>query len=271
MITKQPAGEFPGEGYAVRVCDVIDLNADLGEGSIEDGDGVDEGLIPWVSSANIACGLHAGDPVLAAHTIVIAKAQGVALGAHPGWPDRMAFGRKSQSHPAHETQAIVGYQLGALGALVRAAGGRLHHVKPHGALYHQASVDPAYALPIIEAIVAFDPGLWLYAPDPSVLASLARERGLRVVPEGFADRRYEADGTLTLRTRPDALIHDPEEALRQVIGIVRERRVVGRGGERIPCNARTIGLHGDGSRAAALARRLAEGLGQAGITIRAPG
>ncbi|MHB1544506.1 MAG: LamB/YcsF family protein [Gammaproteobacteria bacterium] len=247
-------------------CEVIDLNADLGEGCE-----ADERLLPWVSSANIACGLHAGDPVLAARTIDLAQAQGVALGAHPGWPDREGFGRARQSHPPHETRAIVSYQIGALNALVHAAGGRLHHVKPHGALYHQAARDLRYAVPLVEAIVGIDRELWLYAPDPSVLSVIARERGIRVAAEGFADRRYEADGTLTPRSRPDALIADPEEALRQVTGIVREGCVRGHGGERIPCLAQTIGLHGDGSGAVKLARRLREGLLKAGITIQAPG
>lgn len=253
------------------MLEAIDLNADLGEGSIQDGSGVDERLLPWVSSANIACGLHAGDPVTVARTIVQAVEQGVALGAHPGWPDRAGFGRERESHPPDETRAIVTYQLGALGALVEAAGGRLHHVKPHGALYHQAAEDPDYALPLLEAVLHIDPELWIYAPPGSVLAAVAKERGLRVVSEGFADRRYEPDGTLTPRERADALIDDPEEALGQAIGIVREGKVLARGGVRISMHVQTLCLHGDGPRAVELARELAQGLRATGIAIRAPG
>ena len=248
----------------------IDLNADLGEGSVARGEAVDAEILPWVSSVNIACGLHAGGPLIAAQTIRLAIAQGVALGAHPGWPDREGFGRRPESHPPEETRAIVAYQLGALAQLAREAGGRLHHVKPHGALYHQACHDPDYALPLVEAIVRFDPALWLYAPDPSVLVTLARERGLQVAAEGFADRRYEGDGTLTPRHHPDALIHDPREALGQVIGIVRDGSVTGRGGIQVTVSARTLCLHGDGPAAVDLARSLAAGLRASGIRIQAP-
>jgi UPF0271 protein len=242
----------------------IDLNADLGESFGPWRMGDDEAVLPWVSSANIAAGAHAGDPFTAVHTLRRAKALGVAPGAHPGWPDLAGFGRRPLPFSPDETYAIVLHQLGALQALARGEGLPLHHVKLHGALYHQAAGDRCYADPVVEAIAVVDPALFVYAPDPSVLADQARRRGLRVVAEGFADRRYRADGQLIPRTEPDALIRDLDEACRQVLTLVGHLPGVAR-------PVATIGLHGDGVEAPRLARRVHEALVGAGIVIVPPG
>lgn len=241
----------------------IDLNADLGEsfGAWRMGD--DEAVLPWVSSANIATGAHAGDPLTAVRTLRWAKVRGVAPGAHPGWPDLAGFGRRSLVFSPDETYAIVLHQLGALQALARGEGLILHHVKLHGALYHQAADEAVYAEPVVEAIAAIDPALFVYCQAPSVLADQARRRGLRVVAEGFADRRYRPDGRLVPRTEPEALIRDPDEAGRQALALARR----GAGESQ---TVATIGMHGDGIEAPRLARRVFEILTGAGVVIAPP-
>ncbi len=241
----------------------IDLNADLGEsfGAWRMGD--DEAVLSWVSSANIATGAHAGDPLTAVRTLRWVKARGVAPGAHPGWPDLAGFGRRPQTFSPDETYAIVLHQLGALQALARGEGLVLHHVKLHGALYHQAASELVYAEPVVEAIAAIDPALFVYCPALSVLADQVRRRGLRVVAEGFADRRYRPDGRLVPRTEPEALIRDPDEAGRQALALA--QRPAGE-----TQTVATIGLHGDGIEAPRLARRVYEILTGAGVVIAPP-
>jgi UPF0271 protein len=241
----------------------IDLNADLGEsfGAWRMGD--DEAVLPWVSSANIATGAHAGDPLTAVRTLRWVKARGVAPGAHPGWPDLAGFGRRPLLFSPDETYAIVLHQLGALQALAHGEGLALHHVKLHGALYHQAAGDGVYAEPVVEAIAAIDPALFIYCPDPSILSDQVRRRGLRVVAEGFADRRYRPDGRLVPRTEPDALIRDPDEAGRQAVALALHQAGDARA-------VATIGLHGDGIEAPRLARRVFEALNGAGVVIAPP-
>ncbi len=243
---------------------IVDLNADLGEGC-----DTDEALLSLVTSANIACGGHAGDAVTMLRTVDGALARGVAIGAHPSFVDRANFGRSERQLPEEEVYATVLTQIGALDAIVRARGGRLAHVKPHGALYNQSARDPALAATIARAVRDFDPSLALFALANSASVAAAREAGLRVVEEVFADRGYEPDGSLVKRGTPGALIDDEQQAVDQTLRMVRERSVRAIDGTVVPINAQTVCLHGDGAHALAFARRIREGLRAAGVTVTA--
>ncbi|MCE4553543.1 5-oxoprolinase subunit PxpA [Pelomonas cellulosilytica] len=242
----------------------VDLNADLGEGAPDDA-----ALLALVSSANIACGWHAGDARLMQATIEAALVRGVAIGAHPSHPDRDNFGRSHMQLAPEAVRADVIYQVGALQALVRAAGGRLHHVKPHGALYNQAARDAALADAIAGAVCAVDPALALYGLAGSELLHAAERAGLRAVAEVFADRGYRADGSLVPRSEPGAFVDDVNEAVARTLRMVREGVVVAVTGETVPLRADTICLHGDGPHALAFARALHGALQGAGIQLRA--
>ncbi|SIS73031.1 LamB/YcsF family protein [Alicyclobacillus vulcanalis] len=246
----------------------VDVNADLGEDFGHYRLAHDDAILAYVTSANLACGLHAGDPVVMARSVGLAKARGVAVGAHPGYPDLQGFGRRDMALREDEIYAFVLYQMGALAAFCRAHGVRLHHVKPHGALYNRAAVDRAAARGICRAIADFDPSLKVYAPYRSELARQAEALGLCACSEVFADRRYEADGQLTPRQHPDAVIRDPDEACEQVLLMVQEGRVRARTGEWLEVAADTICLHGDGPQAVQLAKTLHERLTQAGVRLR---
>jgi UPF0271 protein len=247
-----------------RMAMQIDLNADLGEGC-----GNDEALLALISSANIACGWHAGDAATMVQTVKWALARGVAIGAHPSYPDRENFGRTEMQRDPEHVYADVLYQIGALAAIVRAQGGQLHHVKPHGALYNQAVRDPALARAIVRAVRDFDADLVFFGLAGSQMIDVAREAGLRVRQEVFADRGYNPDGTLVRRGTPGALHEDEEVALNQTLTMVRERRVRAIDGTWVPIQAETVCLHGDGAHALAFARRIRERLGAEGIAVRA--
>ncbi|NOV26061.1 5-oxoprolinase subunit PxpA [Cupriavidus necator] len=242
----------------------IDLNADLGEGC-----GNDEALLALISSANIACGWHAGDAATMVQTVKWALERGVAIGAHPSYPDRENFGRTEMQRDPEHVYADVLYQIGALAAIVRAQGGQLHHVKPHGALYNQAVRDPVLARAIVRAVRDFDADLVFFGLAGSQMIDVAKAAGLRVKQEVFADRGYNADGTLVRRGTPGALHEDEEVALGQTLTMVRERRVRAIDGTWVPIQAETVCLHGDGAHALAFARRIRERLGAEGIAIRA--
>ncbi|AQV92381.1 LamB/YcsF family protein [Cupriavidus necator] len=242
----------------------IDLNADLGEGCDND-----EALLALISSANIACGWHAGDAATMVQTVKWALERGVAIGAHPSYPDRENFGRTEMQRDPEHVYADVLYQIGALDAIVRAQGGELHHVKPHGALYNQAARDPALARAIVRAVRDFDSDLVFFGLAGSEMINVAREAGLRVKQEVFADRGYNPDGTLVRRGTPGALHEDEEVALNQTLTMVREKRVRALDGSWVPIQAETVCLHGDGAHALAFARRIRERLGAEGIAIRA--
>lgn len=242
----------------------VDLNADLGEGAPDDAE-----LLSLVTSANIACGGHAGDARLMQATVRAALARGVAVGAHPSYADREHFGRRELQLSPDDVRAEVLYQVGALDALVRAAGGRLHHVKPHGALYNQAARDPVPADAIAQAVRAIDPGLALYGLAGSELLRAAERAGLRSVAEVFADRGYQADGSLVPRSQPGALIEDTGEAVARTLRMVREGVVQAVTGETVPLRAQTVCLHGDGPHALAFARALREALTEAGVQLLA--
>ena len=242
----------------------VDLNADLGEGA-----GHDDELLQLVSSASIACGFHAGDPVSVLASIRAARERGVAVGAHPGFADREDFGRIEVALPAAEVFAIVAYQLGAFRALATAARTPVNHVKPHGALYNMAVRDEKLAEAIANAVRAIDSSLLLFAPGGSVLECAAQSAKLRVVREVFADRNYLADGSLVSRTRPDALLHDPEEAALRVLRMLREGVVRSVDGKDVEVRAETICVHGDTPGAVEFARSLRESLEKEGVKIQA--
>ena len=242
----------------------IDLNADLGEGA-----GNDEALLALVSSANIACGWHAGDAKTMRECVRWAIANGVAIGAHPSFPDRENFGRSTMQLPPEEIYAGVLYQIGALAAIVKGEGGTLAHVKPHGQLYNQAAQDPVLADAIVDAVRRFDPNLKFFGLAGSLMISAAERAGLQAVEEVFADRGYMPDGSLVPRSQPGALIEDVERSLAQTLSMVREHKVTAIDGSSVAVNAQSVCLHGDGAHALAFARRIRERLTAEGIAIKA--
>ncbi|HEY0945808.1 MAG TPA: 5-oxoprolinase subunit PxpA [Opitutaceae bacterium] len=237
----------------------IDLNCDLGEGA-----GHDAELMPLITSANIACGAHAGDAITMRATAVLAQQHGVTIGAHPGFADRENFGRRELALSPPELGALVRHQVEALRVIAP-----VRHVKPHGALYNLAARDEAVADAVAGAVHAIDPELVLVGLAGSALLRAGRACGLRVASEVFADRTYQPDGSLTPRTRPEALIADEATAVSQVLRMVREGCVRAIGGTDVPVRADTVCLHGDGPQAVAFARRLNAELRRAGIGLRA--
>jgi 5-oxoprolinase (ATP-hydrolysing) subunit A len=239
----------------------IDLNADVGEGMD------DAALLPFVTSANVACGMHAGDPTVMDGTVSLALSRGVRVGAHPGFPDREHFGRKAVEATAEAVENLVLYQIAALDGFVRTRGGTLTHVKPHGALYHGGAEFPDVARAIAEGVRRFRPSLVLIGGAGSMLIEAGREAGLAVAEEAIADRRYRSDGTLVPRGEPGALVTDPDEAAEQAVRIARDHSVVAADGTRVPVRADTLCLHGDTPGAAAIARRIHERFRAEGIRI----
>lgn len=249
----------------------IDLNCDLGESFGAWRMGEDEALLALVSSANIACGFHAGDPSIMQRTVALAVRHGVALGAHVSLPDLQGFGRREMAVSPAEVHAMTLYQIGALHGFARAAGQRLAHVKPHGALYNMAARDPALAAAIASAVHAFDPALKLFGLAGSALLEAGRAQGLAVVSETFADRRYRADGSLQPRREPDALIEDADEARAQALRLAMHGEVVAVDGQTIRVQADSLCLHGDNAHAVRFARELRSALEDASLRIGAPG
>lgn len=243
----------------------IDLNADLGEGCSHD-----DMLLTLVSSANIACGWHAGDAGTMRQSVRWAIQNHVAIGAHPSFPDRANSGRSAMQLPPEEIISGMLYQLGALDAIVRAEGGRLAHVKPHGALYNQAARDTVLANAICAAIRTFNPELAVFGLAGGELICAARQADLIAIEEAFADRAYNADGSLVSRAQPGALIEDEEQAVTQTLSLIRDKQVTALDGSIIGLDAQTICLHGDGAHALAFARRIRTRLSNEGIEIRAP-
>jgi len=245
----------------------IDLNADLGEGFAIYRLPHEPELLTLVSSANVACGAHAGDPVVMRETVARAAAAGVVIGAHPGYPDREGFGRRELGATPAEIAAMVIAQIGALAAVCAAAGTRLRYVKPHGALYHRVARDVEAARAMAGAIHAVDPALVLLGLDGSVMLREGEELGLTVAREGFVDRAYRPDGTLLPRGEPGALLTDPARVADRAVRMVREHHVVAVDGTRHLLRPHSLCTHGDGPDAAALVRAVRAGLEQAGIGI----
>ncbi len=244
----------------------LDLNADIGERDPE----TDAALLQLVSSANVACGAHAGDEQTMRATVALAVRHGVAVGAHPGFNDREGFGRRPQQLNASEIRELLLPQLAALDAITRAEGTMLHHVKPHGAFYNQAETDPAVAVAIVSAIRAFDPTLRLVGRAGSAMEGAAREASHPFTAEAFADRRYRSDGTLLARSEPGAVITDPEEVARQVRGLVTDGEVFASNGSRVPVSFGTLCVHGDTPGATTLARRVRQELEALGVSVSTP-
>jgi UPF0271 protein len=246
----------------------IDLNADVGEGYGAWSLGADEELFAFVSSANVACGFHAGDPRLMDRTVARALASGVAIGAHPSHPDLRGFGRRALAATPEDVETDVLYQIGALAAFAAAHGTRLSHVKPHGALYNQAADDPALAQAIARAIARFDPQLALVGLAGSdAMREAAEDGGLRFVAEGFVDRAYDARGRLLPRREAGAVLDDPQAAARQALAIACEGRVSTRDGTAVELHAQTLCLHGDNPKAVAIARAVRVALERAGVEV----
>jgi UPF0271 protein len=249
----------------------VDLNCDMGESFGVWRIGDDDALLRHVSSANIACGFHAGDPSVMRRTLCAAAARGVAIGAHPGLPDLAGFGRRNMDIATETVYDLVAYQVGALMGLARTEGVPVAHVKAHGALYNMAVSDAALAAAIARAVRDVDTGLIFFALPGSALMTEAERAGLRTAGEVFADRGYEPDGSLTRRGTPGALVTDPEQAARRAVRMVLEQAVEARDGTRIDVRADTICIHGDGVNAAATASLLRQRLQEAGVRIAAPG
>lgn len=234
----------------------IDLNCDLGESFGAYKLGLDDQVLPYISSANVACGFHASDPVVMDKTVALAKDAGVAVGAHPGYPDLQGFGRRNMTIPPREVKAMVMYQIGALQAFCTARGLKLQHVKPHGALYNMAGKDEALAMAVCEAIQAVDDSLILLGLSGSKMLEAADKIGLRSAREVFADRAYEEDGSLVARTKPGAMITDEDEAVERVIRMIREGRVTAVTGKDIPIRADSVCVHGDSPKALAFVQKI---------------
>jgi 5-oxoprolinase (ATP-hydrolysing) subunit A len=239
----------------------IDLNADLGEGMD------DAAILPFLTSANVACGMHAGGPAMMERTVALSLARGVQVGAHPGYADRANFGRLDVDLPLDEVESLVLYQIGALDGFVRARGGKLFHVKAHGALYNRAAKDAGLARAIASAVRRFNPALVLVGLAGSRLIEAACEAGLPAAGEAFADRRYQPDGTLVPRSKPGAVLEDPAEAAEQALLLARDGAVIASDGTLLRIPAQTLCLHGDTPGATRIARAIRERLDEAGVEV----
>ena len=236
----------------------IDLNCDLGESA-----GNDEAIMPYITSANIACGFHAGDASVMQSTVRLAKKYGVNIGAHPSWPDMQGFGRREMDFSAEETEALVIYQIGALAGIAKAEGVALTHVKPHGALYNQAAKDRGLANAIARAVKSFSVDLILVGLAGSGLCEAGLEARIKVAGEGFPDRAYNPDGTLMSRSKQGALIESPEEVARNALKLIKDGILFG--GKNVSVD--TLCLHGDNIHAAENAKLLRETLTKNGIEV----
>ena len=247
----------------------VDLNADIGEGFGRYRIEGDEALLRMISSANIACGFHAGDANTMAETVSRCRDAGVAVGAHPGFPDLLGFGRRRMEVAPAEVANMVVYQMGALDGFARVAGVRLHHVKLHGALYNMAATDPELADAVAQAVLTYDPLLPLVASGGSCMDEAARRVGLTVVREVFADRAYRPDGTLVDRGTPGAVLTDANAAAARIARLIRDGRIVAQDGTLLNLTAESICVHGDNEAALAMVAAIRRELAAAGITVRA--
>lgn len=246
----------------------IDLNCDLGEAFGNYSFGGDKDIIPLITSANIACGFHAGDEDVMNETIQLAKENNVGIGAHPGLPDLQGFGRRKMDIKPKEIYNLVVYQLGALNGFCKIHGTRINHVKPHGALYNMGAKNKEIAQAIAQAVYDFDKSLVLVGLSNTLLISEAEALGLRTASEVFADRRYEDDGQLVSRQESDATITNTDEALQQVLKMVTENKVVSKNGKEIDLQADTICVHGDGAHALDFVTQIRKKLTKEGIDIQ---
>ncbi len=247
---------------------VIDINCDMGESFGNYRIGADAEVLAYVTSANIACGFHAGDPATMKKTVRLALEQKVGIGAHPGFQDLVGFGRREMKVSPDEAYDLVVYQIGALEAFVRSEGGRLQHVKPHGALFNMAAVDYPLSRAVAEAVYKVDPELILFGLSGSELVKAGAEIGLRTASEVFADRTYQEDGSLTSRKKAGAIIESAEETIAQVVRMVKEHKVKSLHGDDIDIQAHTVCIHGDGENALQFAEQITKTLLQEKIEIK---
>ena len=245
----------------------IDLNSDVGESFGAWRMGADAEVMRSITSANVACGYHAGDPGVMRQTVRLARDSGASVGAHPGYPDLVGFGRREMKANARDVEDMVLYQVGALAAIAAAEGVKLAHVKAHGALYNQAVRDRSLAEAIASAVRAFDRSLVLFGLPGSELLKAGERAGLRVAAEGFADRAYDRDGSLASRAEPGSVIHDPNEVVRRSLRMVRDGRVTARDGSELTFHVDTLCTHGDTPGAHELTRLLREGLQRQGVAV----
>jgi UPF0271 protein len=247
---------------------LIDLNADLGESFGAWHMGHDQALMASITSANVACGFHAGDPSVLRQTVALAAANGVAVGAHPSFPDLVGFGRREMHVSPSEVEDLVLYQVAAVAGVAAASGTRLQHVKAHGALYNMAVRDRGLANAIARATAAIDRTLILFGLPGSELIKAGQEAGLRVAAEAFADRTYEPDGTLTSRRKPGSVIHEPATVVARAVEMVATGQVIATDGSRLDVHADTLCLHGDTPGSAELARQIRAALETAGVIVQ---
>ena len=245
----------------------VDLNSDIGEGFGIYRFGMDNEIIAHISSANIGCGFHGGDPVVMDETVAECKARSVAIGAHPGFPDLMGFGRRNMAVSPKEAKAYVKYQLGALKAFATAHGAEIQHLKPHGALYNMAAIDIDLAQAIAQAVYEVDSQLIVLGLAGSCMITAAKERGLLAASEVFADREYNANGTLVPRGKPGAVIHDTELCIERVVRMVKENKVRAITGEDIDIVPHSICVHGDTPEAVEFSQAIREALKVQGVQI----
>ncbi len=246
----------------------IDLNCDCGEGFGPYAMGDDHAMLDIVTTANVACGFHAGDPDIMAATFTLARDKGVAVGAHPGFADRAGFGRRAMAHTQAEVERLVAYQIGAAIALAAQAGHRLTHVKSHGALGTIAMVDDGMARALARATKAVEPRLAFLAIAGTALERAGEAEGLTTIHEIYADRAYTDEGTLVSRALPGAVLHDPAEAAARALAMVEERAVIALSGKRVPVDIESICIHGDTPGAVAMARAVRVALERAGHAVR---
>ena len=249
----------------------IDINSDMGESFGAYTIGHDAGLLTAITSANVAAGFHAGDPSVLRETIRAAVAHRVAVGAHPGFPDLVGFGRRELNVTPREAEDLVLYQVAAVAGVAAAEGTRLQHVKPHGALFNMAVHDATLSAAIARAVAAFDKSLILFGLPGSEILKAGRAAGLRVAAEVFADRAYEPDGTLASRRKPGAVIHDSDVVVARAVRMVTDRTVVATDGSVVPLEADTICVHGDTPGSDVLAARIRAGFERAGVIVQAIG
>ena len=249
----------------------VDLNCDLGESFGNYRIGSDDAILPLITSANIACGFHAGDQDVMNETVQLATQNNIGIGAHPGFPDLQGFGRRAMALSHDEIYNAMIYQLGALSAFCKIHNVEINHVKPHGALYQMGAKDRAVAKVIAQAVADFDSRLIFVGLSGTPLIDEARAVGLKTASEVFADRRYEANGQLVSRSEPDAVIENTDEALAQVLKMVKENKVVSRTGEVIPLQADTICVHGDGKHALDFVQKIRNTLQKEGVVLQRMG
>jgi len=245
----------------------VDLNCDLGESFGNYKLGLDEEVISYISSANVACGFHASDPLVMDYTVELAKKAGVCVGAHPGLPDLVGFGRRNMNVSQKEAKAMVQYQIGALDSFCRSHGIKMYHVKLHGALYNMAGKDLELALAICEGIYEVNPELILLALSGSEMVNAAKSIGLKVAREAFADRGYEEDGSLVARTKDGSMITDEKEVIKRVIKMIKENKVEAITGRDIPIKVDSICIHGDGIKALEFVKKIKSSLEEENIKI----